>query len=129
MTDLLENKLDEYFDWIIDQLTKGNTIDGLKRNRFYSEFEQVKEWKSKFGFQLQIYSNDHFINNKPHFHLVKKSEDIDCRIFFDGIIHDYKGRGHLDKRTKAAIDYFLSNPMIKERLKELWNIKNPCFEI
>lgn len=76
-------KLDQGLDYILDQLDHGNTIEGLKRGRVWMRFEQVKEWKSKFGFQFQIYSNDHFIYNKPHFHIVEQSEGIDCRIFFD----------------------------------------------
>jgi len=129
MDHILGKQLDEYFDWIINQLTKGNTIDNLRKDRIYSEFEQVKEWKSKYGFQFQIYPNDHFIDNKPHFHLVKKSDNIDCRIFFDGTIYDCKGKGYLDKRTKDALDYFLSNITTLERLKKLWNIKNPSLTI
>lgn len=121
----LEKQLGEGLDWIIHQLTKGNTIKGLKNNKIYFEFEQVKEWKLKYGFQFQIYSNDHFIDNKPHFHLVKKSSDIDCRIFFDGTIYDCKGKGQLDRRAKEAIDYFLENPENQDILKKLWNNKNP----
>ena len=125
MDDILELQLDEGFDWIIHQLTKGNTIEGLKNNIQYFEFEQVKEWKSKYGFQFQIYSNDHFVDNKPHFHLVKKSADIDCRLFFDGIVFDCKGSSQLDRRTKDAIVYFLSIPKNQNRIIELWNNKNP----
>jgi hypothetical protein len=129
VSDSPEKKLGDYFDWIINQLTKGNIIEGLKNNRIYSEFEQVKEWKLKYGFQFQIYSNDHLIDNKPHFHLVKKGEDIDCRIFFDGIIYDCKGKGRIDSKTKDAIEYFLSQLITQERLREFWNNKNPGLNI
>jgi hypothetical protein len=87
----IENILNELFDNILFQLSKGITIDGLKNGRRWFGFEQVKEWKSKFGFQFHIYSNDHLIENKPHFHLVKIGENIDCRIFFDGEVYDCKG--------------------------------------
>ena len=129
MAENLELHLDEGFDWIIHQLTKGNTIEGLKNNIRYSEFEQVKEWKSKYGFQFQIYSNDHFVDNKPHFHLVKKSTNIDCRLFFDGEIFDCKGNSQLDRRIKDAILYFLSITKNQKRLIELWNNKNPTLLI
>lgn len=129
MNDNLELQLDESFDWIIHQLTKGNTIQGLKNNKQHFEFEQVKEWKSKYGFQFQIYPNDHFIKNKPHFHLIKRSDGIDCRLFFNGKVIDCKGKSDLDKRTKEAIEYFLSISKNKSRIIELWNNKNPAFTV
>jgi hypothetical protein len=45
----------------------------------YLELEKVKEWKSRFGYQFHIYSNDHCLDNKPHFHFIKVSDNIDCR--------------------------------------------------
>ena len=128
-TDELENKLNKGLDYVIDQLFHGNTIEGLKKGRVWFGLEQVKEWNSKFGFQFQIYSNDHFIDNKPHFHIVKKSEGIDCRLFFDGNIFDCKGESSLDKKTREAILYFLSDIAIQTLLKEFWNKKNPSLSI
>ena len=125
MTEELENKLNQGLDYILDQLHHGNTIEGLKNGRVWMGFEQVKEWKSKFGFQFQIYSNDHFIDNKPHFHIVKKSEEIDCRIFFDGVIYDCKGNSTLDKKLREAIVYFVSDPKRQILLIDFWNNKNP----
>ncbi len=122
-------KLDEVFDDIIHQLTKGNTIEGIKNNRIFFEFEQVKEWKSKYGYQFHIYSNDHLIDNKPHFHLIKKADDLECRVFFNGEIHDFKGRGQLDKKTKEALSYFLESSKNQEILKNSWNNKNPQYAI
>ena len=121
----IENLLDELFDEILFQLSKGNTIDGLKNGRKWSGFEQVKEWKSKFGFQFHIYSNDHFIESKPHFHLVNIGENIDCRIFFDGEVYDCKGKNQLDKRIYNSVKYFLAESKIQLYLIEFWNSKNP----
>lgn len=121
------NKLDEGFDGILFQLSKGNTIEGLKDGRRWDGFEQVKEWKSKFGYQFHIYSNDHFINKKPHFHLLKNSEGIDCRFFFDGELFDCKGNSQIDKKTQKALEYFLSETKQQEMLIKLWNQKNPAF--
>lgn len=129
MTEELENKLNQGLDYILDQLAHGNTIEGLKKNRVWMGFEQVKEWKSKFGFQFQVYSNDHYIDNKPHFHIVKKSERVDCRLFFDGEIYDCKGDTSLDKKTREAIIHFLSDPKRQVLLKEYWNNKNPELRI
>ncbi len=121
----ITNELDQGLDYVLDQLAHGNTIEGLKKGRVWMGFEQVKEWKSKFGFQFQIYSNDHFIDTKPHFHIVKKSEGIDCRIFFDGEIYDCKGNQTLDRKIKEAIVYFVADSKRQVLLREFWNKKNP----
>lgn len=125
----LENKLNQSLDEILYQLFKGNTIEGLKNGRLWIELEQVKEWKSKFGFQFHIYSNDHLLDKKPHFHLIKSSENIDCRIFFEGTLYDCKGDNHIDKRTKEAVEYFLSNAVNNSLLLEFWNRKNPSQKV
>ncbi len=130
----IENKLNQSLDGILFQLSKGNTIEGLKNGRLWMEFEQVKEWKSRFGFQFHIHSNDHLLKNiqqeyKPHFHLKKSSENIDCRMFFDGTIYDCKGDNLIDKRTREAVEYFLSNPNNQSLLLEFWNHKNPSQKV
>lgn len=129
MDEPIENRLNQSFDSIIFQLSKGNTIEGIKRGSLYMEFEKVKEWKSRFGYQFHIYSNDHFIDNKPHFHFIKSSDEIECRVFFDGTVYDYKGKGRLDKKAKEALDYFLSGEYIQKSLIEFWNSKNPQCKI
>lgn len=124
-----EEKLNESFDEIIHQLTKGNTIEGLKAGQLYMEFHQVKEWKSKYGYQFHVYSNDHPLDKKPHFHILKESESIDCRIFFDGSIYDCKGQNKLEKKVKEALDYFLENDSNIKILINLWNNKNPTYKV
>lgn len=129
MTKELENNLNQGLDYILDQLSHDNTIEGLKNGRVWMGFEQVKEWKSKFGYLFHIYSNDHFIENKPHFHILKKSEGIDCRLFFDGVIFDCKGNGKLDKKIRDAIAYFLSDSKTQLILNEFWNNNNPELKV
>jgi hypothetical protein len=129
MTEIIENKLNEGLDYIIDQLTHGNTIEGLKKGRVWFGLEQFKEWKSKYGFQFQIYSNDHFIDNKPHFHIVKSSDDINCRLFFNGEIYDCKGKNGINKKVLDAIIYFVTDSNNQRMLVEFWNIKNPELKI
>ena len=70
MHESIETKIDQYFDWIINQLARGNTIEKIKNGIKFHEFEKVKEWQSKYGFHFHIFPNDHFINGKPHFHLI-----------------------------------------------------------
>ena len=104
MTDDFENSLNRSLDFILDQLDHGNSVDNMKRGMYWHGLQQVKEWKSKFGFQFHIYSNDHFIDNKPHFHLFKQSDNIDCRIFFDDKVYDDASSNYLDKRTVEVLN-------------------------
>ena len=124
-----EEKLNQTLDDIIHQLTKGNTIEGLKVGKLYLEFHQVKEWKSKYGYQFHVYSNDHLIDKKPHFHILKESESIDCRFFFDGSIFDCKGQNKLEKKVFEALEYFLESSSNVAMLINLWNHKNPKYKV
>lgn len=125
MTEEIEHRLNQGLDFILEQLSHGNTIEGLRNGALWMGFEQVKEWNSKFGYQFHIYSNDHFIDNRPHFHLVKTSENIDCRLFFDGQIIDCQGKLQLEKKVKEAVIYFLTEVDRQGTLIEFWNKKNP----
>ena len=123
------DKLNQLFDEIIHQLEKGNTIEGLKKGLLYYEFHQVKEWKSKYGYRFHVYSNDHLIDKKPHFHIVKESEGIDCRFFFNGSIYDCKGQNKLEKKVSVALEYFLECRSNIAILISLWNNKNPNYKV
>jgi hypothetical protein len=50
-------------------------------------------------------------------------------MFFDGTIFDCQGGYQIDKRTKEAIEYFLSNPNNQSLLLEFWNYKNPSQKV
>ncbi len=123
------DRLNQSLDDIIHQLAKGNTIEGLKKGRTYLELHQVKEWKSKYGYQFHVYSNDHLIDKKPHFHILKESENIDCRFFFDGSVFDCKGQNKLEKKVLEALEYFLENSSNVTMLITLWNNKNPKYKV
>jgi hypothetical protein len=125
MNNEIPNKLNQGFDEILFQLSKGNTIEGLEQGKLWMGFEQIKEWKSMFGYQFHIYSNDHFIDKKPHFHLKKISENIDCKLFFDGTVYDCQGPNVLEKKVIKALEYFLSKPNNQNMLIEFWNNRNP----
>lgn len=129
MSNEIENKLNQGLDEILFQLSKGNTIEGLKKNRLWMGFDRIKEWKSRFGYQFHIYSNDHLIDKKPHFHIVKTSDGIDCRLFFDGTIYDCNGTQKLKKKVIEALEYFLSEADQQKRLIEFWNKKNPIYAL
>lgn len=76
--------IDRSFDELKFQLEKGLTIESYSSGTRYLELEKVKEWKSKFGYVFNIYGNEHFINNKPHFHFDNNEEGVSCKISFDG---------------------------------------------
>lgn len=119
------DSLNQILDGIIHQLTKGNTIERLKKGIQYFELHQFKEWKSKYGYQFHVYSNDHLIDNKPHFHILKKSENINCRFFFNGQIYDCKGKNKPEKKVTDALCYLLEDSSNIGTLILLWNNKNP----
>lgn len=129
MSEDSEKYFDKNFDDILFQLSKGNTIENLKKGQLWMGFEQVKEWKNTFGYQFHIYSNDHPLEKKPHFHLTKMSDGIDCRFFFNGELYDCKGKDNLDKKTDKALRHMLSSPKTQLKLSELWDFKNPNYKI
>jgi len=85
------------FDELLFQLSKGLTIEQYEKGMRWFGLEKVKEWKSRFGYQFHIYSNDHLIDNKPHFHLLKESDGIDCKYFFDGTLIECENSNQTDK--------------------------------
>ena len=120
--------LDSYFDDILYQTYKGNTIENLQRNIRHEEFQKFKEWKSRFGYEFNIYSNDHFIDGKPHFHLDNKSEGVSCKMSFQGEVFECAGKDFSSKISKE-LNYFLSNTNVQTALKEMWNFKNPILKL
>ena len=122
-------KLEEIFDGIVYQISKGNSIEGLKDGKLYLELEQVKEWKSRFGYKFNIYGNDHFINNKPHFHFDNKQIGISCKMSFEGEIFGCKGNKQVSRKTMKELAYFLSKPNTQELLVSMWNDKNPELKV
>jgi hypothetical protein len=113
------------FDELLFQLSKGVTIEQYEKGMRWFGLEKVKEWKSRFGYQFHIYSNDHLIENKPHFHLLKESDGIDCKYFFDGTLIECKNFNQTDKSVVKELLYFLSKKDQQMRIIELWNSKNP----
>lgn len=119
------NRLEMDFDEILFQLSKGISIEQLKNGRRWYGFEQVKEWKNRNGYKLYIYSNDHPI---AHFHLVKASEDVDCKFDFNGNLLSC-AKTVVGRRIKEAVEYFCMQPQHYEKLVKLWNSKNPLHTV
>lgn len=123
-----EKILEESLDDILFQLSKGLTIEKLNKGIRWSGFEQVKEWKNRMGYKLHIYSNDHFIDHKAHFHIVKESESIDCKFDFKGNLLGC-AKNEVGRKLIDAIIYFCEHPNNYNRLVQIWNIKNPTLYI
>ncbi len=120
-----EKTLNIAFDDLLFQLSKGVTIEQYENGIRWIVLEKVKEWKSRFGYQFHIYSNDHLIESKPHFHLLKESEGIDCKYFFDGTLIECANPNQTEKSIVKELLYFLSKHEQQIRIIELWNSKNP----
>lgn len=120
-----ENIFEIIFDGLLYQISKGNTVENILEGNIFVELEQVKEWKSKFGYTFNIYSNDHFINGKPHFHFDNKSKKIACKISFQGEVFESNGIYSIDKNVLKALCKFLESIEIQRCLIDLWNRKNP----
>lgn len=120
----IEEQLGSSLDEIIFQLSKGASIEGLKKGIRWHGFEQVKEWQNRMGYKLHIYSNDHFIDGKPHFHLIKESEQIDCKFDFLGKLLNC-AKNSTPKKITDAVAYFCELQGQYEKLIAFWNQKNP----
>lgn len=126
---MIDLNLEKSFDELLFQLSKGVSIDRHKEGTHWDAFEHVKSWNNRFGYSFQIYPNDHFIEQKPHFHLIKKSDGINCKYFFDGSLISCGGDLKIDKKITEAIIYFLSIPKTNELLVALWNKNNPNLKL
>jgi hypothetical protein len=124
MDDELLN-LEKGLDELLFQLSKGITIDQLKKGKRWYGFEQVKEWKNRNGYKLYVYSNDHPI---AHFHLVKEAEGVDCKFDFLGNLLGCT-KTEVGRRIKDAILYFCELPQNQNKLIQMWNTKNPSYRI
>lgn len=117
--------LDHSFDDLKFQFSKGVTIENYEDGIRYIGLEKVKEWKSKFGYVFNIYGNDHFIDNKPHFHFDNKEKGVSCKMSFDGEIFESKGRNQIDKKALKELRYFLTMDNTQDIIVAKWNEKNP----
>ena len=126
----VENFLERYFDDLLFQTHRGNlTHAQLDAGRRYDQFVQVKEWKSKYGYRFSIYSNDHFINGKAHFHFDNVSENMYSKFDFEGSLLEFKGSKSMPKKVLDDLKYFLKKDGVQKALIEYWNKCNPEMRI
>lgn len=117
--------LDIGFDNLLYQFSKGLTIEQHRRGVVYTELEKVKLWKNRNGYEFHIYGNEHLINSKPHFHLLKKSENFEAKFYFDGELIELKTGDSPPKQLRKNLNYFLEDIKVQDTLVEIWNSKNP----
>lgn len=117
------DKINQFFDDHLYQISKGVTHDQLDRNIRHHEFNSVKEWNSRFGYKFHIY-NDHLINNQRHFHFYNKDNTIHCKIDFSGNILDSLGVNEIPPNIKKELDYFLIQSNTISILNDYWNKMN-----
>ncbi len=125
-----ENFIDKVFDDILFQTHRGRlTYEQLDSGRRFEQFEQVKEWKSKYGYKFNIYGNDHLIDGKPHFHFDNAGQKISTKMDFSGNVLEHKGKNSIPKKVLEDLNYFLQKESTKIKLISLWNSKNPSIKI
>jgi len=113
------------FDALLFQIAKGNTHENLERNIRYDEFQQIPDWNLRYGYKFNIYSNDHLIDGKPHFHFDNEAQGILCKVDFNGNVLESRGDRKVPSKVLKELVYFLSKDRIKTKLIDTWNEKNP----
>lgn len=122
-------EIDELFDTFLYQISKGISYEKYSNGIRFQTFQNVKEWESRYGYKFQIYSNDHFINNKPHFHFFNNDNTIHAKIDFDGNILEYKTQNKIQKNILKDLIYFLNLKEVKTKIIEIWNFSNPNLKV
>jgi len=117
--------IDRYFDDLLFQTSKGLTHEQLEKGRRYESFVQVKEWKARFGCKFNVYSNDHLIDGKKHFHLDNNEANIHCKLDFEGNVLEQKGNNSIPSNVMKDLKYFLSNAKMVNELNTTWARLNP----
>jgi hypothetical protein len=119
----------EHLNQIFDDVINSNTEKNDSLDYGHTELEIIKEWKSKNGYLFNIYSNDHLINKKPHFHFDHKGKGISCKISFSGEIFECKGIAIISSKIHKKLKLFLKEEKINNILINKWNEKNPKLNI
>lgn len=109
--------LDFEFDDLLFQTAKGRNACSLEH--------QIRDWNLKFGYKFNIYSNDHLIDGKPHFHFDNEAQDIFCKLDFEGNVLESSGNRKISSKVHKELISFLSKKRIKRSIVDKWNEKNP----
>jgi len=114
------------FDLFLEQMNfidKGKfTFDDYIKGIRCCKRQKPDSWEKieHNGYILDVHSNDHEINNKPHFHVIKNSENIDSRFNFDGdFIDDLKTP--ISSKMIKNIKKYCSIDENKKELDTIWS--------
>ncbi|GAA4334245.1 hypothetical protein [Flaviaesturariibacter amylovorans] len=118
-------RIELMFDSLLFQISKGLTHEKLEQGYRWDSFQQVGQWKLRFGFKFNVYSNDHLIDGKPHFHFDHPGDGIFCKVDFDGNVLESKGGKSVPDKVLKELDYFLYKQGGKVLLNDLWVRLNP----
>jgi hypothetical protein len=110
-------------------MMKGLSHEAYESGTRFIELEQVKEWKSRYGYRFSIYGNDHFIDGEPHFHFDNKQNGIACKLGFDGKVFECKGKATIPSKVLKELRYFLEQESNRSLLTKMWNAKNPDLKV
>lgn len=117
--------IDLIFDDLLTQIIKGNlTHEEIENGIRYEEFQQLSEWKLKYGYKFNVYSNDHLIDGKKHFHFDNKSDKVFAKFDFKGTLLELKGKPIPSNIMKELI-YFVKKESTQINLHKLWDEQNP----
>lgn len=121
----MPNSLDLRFDDLLLQTQKYKlSHEEIIAGRRIDEFQQLNSWRLKYGYKLNIYSNDHLINGKPHFHFDNDEKNVHCKMSFDGDILNSTANSIPPNVFKDLL-FFLKIQEHSKTIRMMWNEKNP----
>lgn len=119
------SSIDRSFDELLrDVILKRQTHEQIEYEAAHTQYQKFKEWNSRFGYKFNIYSNDHLISGKPHFHFDNQEKGIKAKIDFDGNILSI-GPKPIPSNIYKELKYFLAKNYVQKILIENWMNKNP----
>jgi hypothetical protein len=122
------NELDWWFDDLLIQVIRGNlSHEAIENGRRIEMFRQVKDWKALYGYKFNIYSNDHLIDGKKHFHFDNNAADVHSKLDFEGNVLEETSKPIPANILKELL-YFMNNSGIKEKLHAMWDEQNPTLK-
>lgn len=118
--------LDRSFDELLrDIILRKHTHEQVEYISKHTQYQKLKEWNSRFGYEFNIYSNDHLIFGKPHFHFDNPERGVNAKIDFDGKVLSI-GTKPIPSNIYKELKYFLKKDYVQRILTENWINKNPA---
>jgi|GEM_PF-2039880 hypothetical protein len=117
--------LDRNFDdLLIETQDEGLTYEQIEYKHNHEQLQKIKDWNSRYGYTLNIYSNEHLISGKKHFHFDNKEKGIYAKIDFAGNVLEIKGK-NIPSNIEKNLRYFLNQSYVRKMMEDVWSHKNP----